>query len=63
MNFTSRFKARDRKNDYLNSRDDKNDAFFVIYFVIRVVGVITPTSITDLINDGVREVDCYRPRQ
>ena len=48
MNFTSRFKARDRKNDYLNSRDDKNDAFFVIYFVIRVVGVITPTLITVL---------------
>ena len=31
------------KNDYLNSCDDKNDAFFMIYFVIQVVGVITLT--------------------
>ena len=31
------------KNDYLKSRDDKNYAFFVIYFVIGVVGMITPT--------------------
>ena len=41
--FTSRFKAREWKNDYLNSHDHKNDAFFMIYFVIQVVSVITPT--------------------
>ena len=39
--FTSRFKARDRKNDYLYSLDNKNYTFSVIDFVILVVGVIT----------------------
>ena len=40
---TSIFKVCGRKSDYLKSLDDKNEAFFMIYFMVQIVGVIMPT--------------------
>ena len=37
------FKACDRSKNYLNSWDSKNNAFFMIYLLIQIDGMVVPT--------------------